>query len=374
MRLAWIASARPRSRSASRPLIASAARSPALRSRLHVVVGEVPFLERAHVKHADHGALDDQRNAEQRLEALLAQQRVDDLGVFEVGDAHRLARAGDATREALAYGDAHPLHHLLLEALRGARHERAAVVLEQEDRRGVHVEDVDDSVEELVEEPVERKVRERGVRDALQVTELVAPGATGHGAAFCQSARVAAWENHAMSMRTVMRTEDRVTPLELFFDLVFVLALTQCTALMADDPTWEGLGQGLLVLGVLWWAWVGYAWLTSVVDPEEGAVRLVDVRRDGRAARGRAVRARGVRRARRCCSPAPTRIVRFAQIVAVRAREPRRPRAAPLGHRAWLAQHRRRRRAAGGGLASPTARSRARSGRSRWRSTWAARC
>ena len=74
---------------------------------------------------------------------------------------------------------------------------------------------------------------------------------------------------------TVLREESRVTPLELFFDLVFVLALTQCTALMADDPTWEGLARGLLVLGVMWWSWVGYAWLTSVVNPEEGAVRLV---------------------------------------------------------------------------------------------------
>src|SRR6476646_8195806 len=71
-----------------------------------------------------------------------------------------------------------------------------------------------------------------------------------------------------------MRSEDRVTPLELFFDLVFVLAITQCTALMAANPTWAGLGKGLLVLALLWWAWVGYAWLTSVVDPEEGAVRI----------------------------------------------------------------------------------------------------
>ena len=71
-----------------------------------------------------------------------------------------------------------------------------------------------------------------------------------------------------------MRTGERVMPLELFFDLVFVLALTQCTALMADKPTWEGLAQGLLVLGVLWWCWVGYSWLTSVVDPEEGVVRF----------------------------------------------------------------------------------------------------
>src|SRR4051794_4235763 len=71
-----------------------------------------------------------------------------------------------------------------------------------------------------------------------------------------------------------MREEERVTPLELFFDLVFVLAVTQCTALMAHDPTWGGVGRGLLVLAVLWWCWVGYAWLTSVVDPEEGAVRI----------------------------------------------------------------------------------------------------
>ena len=45
-------------------------------------------------------------------------------------------------------------------------------------------------------------------------------------------------------------------------------------ALMAAEVSWEGLAKGVLVLGVLWWAWVGYAWLTSVVDPEEGAVRI----------------------------------------------------------------------------------------------------
>ena len=73
----------------------------------------------------------------------------------------------------------------------------------------------------------------------------------------------------------MLREEARVTPLELFFDLVFVLALTQCTALMAEEPTWTGVGKGLLVLGMLWWSWVGYAWLTSVVEPEEGAVRIV---------------------------------------------------------------------------------------------------
>jgi low temperature requirement protein LtrA len=78
----------------------------------------------------------------------------------------------------------------------------------------------------------------------------------------------------APRIAAVLREGERVTPLELFFDLVFVLAITQCTALMSADPTWSGLAQGILVLGVLWWSWVGYAWLTSVVDPEEGAVRI----------------------------------------------------------------------------------------------------
>jgi low temperature requirement protein LtrA len=79
----------------------------------------------------------------------------------------------------------------------------------------------------------------------------------------------------APRLTATLRQTERVTALELFFDLVFVLAITQCTALMAAEPNWTGLAKGVLVLGVLWWSWVGYAWLTSVVDPEEGAVRLV---------------------------------------------------------------------------------------------------
>jgi low temperature requirement protein LtrA len=65
-----------------------------------------------------------------------------------------------------------------------------------------------------------------------------------------------------------------VTPLELFFDLVFVFALTQVTALMAADPSGSGLIRGLLIIGLLWWSWTGYAWLCNVVRADEGAVRL----------------------------------------------------------------------------------------------------
>ena len=67
--------------------------------------------------------------------------------------------------------------------------------------------------------------------------------------------------------------EQRVTPLELFFDLVFVFAITQVTTLMSRDLTWRGIGRGLLVLAALWWAWTGYAWLTNTLEPEEGPVR-----------------------------------------------------------------------------------------------------
>jgi low temperature requirement protein LtrA len=66
----------------------------------------------------------------------------------------------------------------------------------------------------------------------------------------------------------------RVTPLELFFDLVFVFAITQVTGFLAADPTWVGLLRGLMLLAALWWAWGAYAWLTNTLNPEEGAVRL----------------------------------------------------------------------------------------------------
>jgi low temperature requirement protein LtrA len=68
--------------------------------------------------------------------------------------------------------------------------------------------------------------------------------------------------------------EHQVTPLELFFDLVFVFAITQVTSLLARDPTGGGVFKGMLVLAALWWAWSVYAWLTSATDVDEGGVRL----------------------------------------------------------------------------------------------------
>jgi low temperature requirement protein LtrA len=66
--------------------------------------------------------------------------------------------------------------------------------------------------------------------------------------------------------------EHRVSPRELFFDLVFVFAFTQVATLLDEDPTFAGIGRGVLVLAALWWAWTAYAWLTNTVDPEESIV------------------------------------------------------------------------------------------------------
>ena len=68
--------------------------------------------------------------------------------------------------------------------------------------------------------------------------------------------------------------DERVKPLELFFDLVFVFGLTQVTSLLSAHPTWGGLLRGILVLGAIWWAWAAYAWLTNTLNPEEGIVRI----------------------------------------------------------------------------------------------------
>ncbi|MGH3999074.1 MAG: low temperature requirement protein A, partial [Pseudonocardiaceae bacterium] len=65
-----------------------------------------------------------------------------------------------------------------------------------------------------------------------------------------------------------------VTPLELFFDLVFVFALTRVTDWMADEPTVTNVVRGILILTVMWWSWVTYAWLGNVVKADEGVIRV----------------------------------------------------------------------------------------------------
>ncbi|HWD83389.1 MAG TPA: low temperature requirement protein A [Kribbella sp.] len=77
-------------------------------------------------------------------------------------------------------------------------------------------------------------------------------------------------------IRAVGTSADQsVTTLELFFDLVFVFALTQITELMAHDLSWHGVVRGGFLLGLLWWSWAAYSWVCNIAKADEGAVRTV---------------------------------------------------------------------------------------------------
>jgi low temperature requirement protein LtrA len=69
--------------------------------------------------------------------------------------------------------------------------------------------------------------------------------------------------------------EQQVSPLELFFDLVFVFAITQVTGFVAHDATWTGLFEGLAILAALWFGWESFVWLANRAASDEGAVRVV---------------------------------------------------------------------------------------------------
>lgn len=66
-----------------------------------------------------------------------------------------------------------------------------------------------------------------------------------------------------------------VSPLELFFDLVFVFAITQVSVLIRHDTSAGNVMRGLLVLAMLWWAWSQYTWTTNAVGTERLSARLV---------------------------------------------------------------------------------------------------
>jgi low temperature requirement protein LtrA len=69
--------------------------------------------------------------------------------------------------------------------------------------------------------------------------------------------------------------EQRATTLELFYDLVFVFAMTQVSHILLTDLTWRGAGEALLVLAVVWWAWNYTTWVTNELDPDSVIVRLL---------------------------------------------------------------------------------------------------
>jgi low temperature requirement protein LtrA len=94
---------------------------------------------------------------------------------------------------------------------------------------------------------------EKGVRAAVEGPPRAAPAATAEPAG-----------DEAV----------RVSTLELFFDLVFVFTITQLTSVLFEDPSGRGLARVVLMLGVIWWMYGGYAWLTNAVAPDSTPRRL----------------------------------------------------------------------------------------------------
>src|SRR3954467_15462828 len=76
-------------------------------------------------------------------------------------------------------------------------------------------------------------------------------------------------------LRRPAGTEQRATSLELFYDLVFVFAVTQVSHHLLGDLTWRGAGQSALLRLVVWGS-VNYTpWVTNELGPESPVVRLL---------------------------------------------------------------------------------------------------
>ena len=151
--------------------IAIAARSAASWSRPRSWSEKCRGDERADVQHADHAPLDEQRHAQQRADALLAQDRVEDVRVVDVLDRHGSALGGDPPGEAAPDRDPHAGLDLLLDALRGLGHEVAGDLVEEQERGGVGPEDRGDALEQLLQQLVERERRECGIGDLLKLAD-----------------------------------------------------------------------------------------------------------------------------------------------------------------------------------------------------------
>lgn len=79
-------------------------------------------------------------------------------------------------------------------------------------------------------------------------------------------------------MNSLLRTRDghhaRVGFVELFFDLVFVFAITQISHTLLEHLTWAGAAQAAFMLAAVWWAWIYTSWATNWLDPERAPVQV----------------------------------------------------------------------------------------------------
>jgi hypothetical protein len=124
------------------------------------------------VHDPEHPIFQQERYAQQRADALLAQDRVEDLRPVDVGDDDRSPLRGHPSRESGAQRDPHALLDLLLDSLRGAGHQLAGVLVEQEHGDGVDAQRLADAFEQVGHHRLEPSVGQRDVGDRLQTAQL----------------------------------------------------------------------------------------------------------------------------------------------------------------------------------------------------------
>jgi hypothetical protein len=135
------------------------------------------------VQYADHAPLDQQRHAEQRLQALLDEDRIEDVGAGDVVDDDRSPLLRDPPGEPAAEWHAHPRLDLLLQPARRAGFELVGPLVEQQDRGGVDRDEAAHAREQLADQVVELEVCERRLTDRLEVAKAGVgrfPGACLH--------------------------------------------------------------------------------------------------------------------------------------------------------------------------------------------------
>jgi low temperature requirement protein LtrA len=113
---------------------------------------------------------------------------------------------------------------------------------------------------------VERTI---GWTDALVMAKVAVVGAGGQ-------AQSRSLYNATVAQRPITTTEDQsATFIELFFDLVFVYAVTQTVSLLHEDLSWAGLWHAVVVFWLVWWAWTQYTWALNSADTTHPAVDAV---------------------------------------------------------------------------------------------------
>ena len=135
---------------------------------LHVRFAELTRDERPHMQYTEDLAADEQRYADHRADTLRSEDGVQNVLVVHTPDHERVAFSRDASRESLAHRDPDPLLDLLLEPLRGSRDEIVRPMVQQEHGRRVHLEDVADSDQQLIEEVLRGEVGQSNVRHSEQ--------------------------------------------------------------------------------------------------------------------------------------------------------------------------------------------------------------